>query len=112
MEPTMPASRDQHHDRGFTLVELLIVIVILGVLAAVTVFAVRGVTGRGEVSACAADKNTIQVAVEAYHAQNGLDATNMNMLVTGGFLKSTSPNYTLDLTGNVVPVVANANGCH
>jgi hypothetical protein len=50
--------------------------------------------------------------VEAYHAQNGLDATNMNMLVTGGFLKSTSPNYTLDLTGNVVPVVANANGCH
>jgi general secretion pathway protein G len=109
---TMPIRPARHRDRGFTLVELLIVIVILGVLAAVTVFAVRGVTDRGEVSACAADKNTIQVAVEAYHAQNGADATSMNMLVAGGFLKSTSTNYTLDVLGNVVPIVANANNCH
>jgi prepilin-type N-terminal cleavage/methylation domain-containing protein len=108
----MLASPDRPRDRGFTLVELLIVIVILGVLSAVTVFAVRGVTDRGEVSACAADKNTIQVAVEAYHAQNGVNPTNINMLVVGGFLKSTSPNYTVDATGSVVPVVANANGCH
>ena len=33
-------------DKGFTLVELLIVIVILGILATVTVFAVRGITTR------------------------------------------------------------------
>ena len=33
------------------------------------------------------------------------------MLVSGGFLKTTSPNYTVDPTGQVVPVVANANGC-
>ena len=37
----------RHHDGGFTLVELLVVIVVLGVLAAVTVFAVRGITDRG-----------------------------------------------------------------
>ncbi len=35
-------------DRGFTLVELLIVIVILGILATVTVFAVRGITNQGQ----------------------------------------------------------------
>ncbi|MCB0957373.1 MAG: type II secretion system protein, partial [Ilumatobacter sp.] len=48
-------------DRGFTLVELLIVIVILGILATVTVFAVRGITNKGQESACAADKKTIEV---------------------------------------------------
>jgi general secretion pathway protein G len=109
---SMSSRSVESRERGFTLVELLIVVVILGVLAAVTVFAVRGVTDRGQVSACAADKNTIQVAVEAYHAQNGVDATTMNMLIAGGFLKSTSPNYTLDSTGAVVPIVANANNCH
>ena len=35
---------ENKQDKGFTLVELLIVIVILGILATVTVFAVRGIT--------------------------------------------------------------------
>jgi len=50
-------------DKGFTLVELLIVIVILGILATVTVFAVRGITDSGQESACNADEKTLQVAV-------------------------------------------------
>ncbi len=58
-------------DKGFTLVELLIVIVILGILATVTVFAVRGITNQGQESACNADKKTMQTAVEAYFAQWG-----------------------------------------
>ena len=62
---------ENKQDKGFTLVELLIVIVILGILATVTVFAVRGITDQGQTSACNADKKTIQTAVEAYYAQNG-----------------------------------------
>jgi len=58
-------------DRGFTLVELLIVIVILGILATVTVFAVRGITDKGQTNACATDKVTLQTAVETYFAQYG-----------------------------------------
>ena len=46
----------EKQDKGFTLVELLIVIVILGILATVTVFAVRGITDQGKASACAADQ--------------------------------------------------------
>jgi prepilin-type N-terminal cleavage/methylation domain-containing protein len=57
-------------DRGFTLIELLIVIVILGVLATVVVFAVGGITGRGQESACKAELKTLEVAVEAFAAND------------------------------------------
>ena len=56
---------------GFTLIELLIVIVILGILAAIVVFAVGGITDRGNTSACKSDVKTVEVAEEAYFAQNG-----------------------------------------
>ena len=61
-------------DKGFTLVELLIVIVILGILATITVFAVRGITDQGQKSACNTDQKTLQTAVEAYYAQYGTAA--------------------------------------
>lgn len=61
-------------DKGFTLVELLIVIVILGILSTVTVFAVRGITNKGQTSACAADKATLATATEAYFSQYGTTA--------------------------------------
>ncbi|MEO1059247.1 MAG: type II secretion system protein [Actinomycetota bacterium] len=58
-------------DEGFTLVELLIVIVILGILATVTVFAVRGITDQGQESACEADLKTLQTATEGFFAAYG-----------------------------------------
>ncbi|MCU1394679.1 MAG: hypothetical protein JWM34_3107 [Ilumatobacteraceae bacterium] len=57
-------------DKGFTLVELLIVIVILGILATVTVFAVRGITDKGTTSACKTDKSTIITGLESFYANN------------------------------------------
>lgn len=98
-------------DKGFTLVELLIVIVILGILATVTVFAVRGITDQGKTSTCAADKKTYEVASEAYWAQNQAWPAADGDLVTAGLLRSDSPNYDVDGAGNVVPSQANPNNC-
>ena len=56
--------------KGFTLIELLVVIVILGILAAVVIFAVSGITDRGQASACKAEAASVRTAVEAYDAQN------------------------------------------
>lgn len=83
------------NDEGFTLIELLIVIVILGILAAVVVFAVGGITEKGETSACKADKKTLEVAVEAYYAQEGDYASDQAALVSAGFMRSQSDLYTV-----------------
>src|SRR5436305_8739375 len=56
---------------GFTLIELMIVIVILGVLAGIVIFAVGGITDKGNVAACKSDIKTVDVAVEAFLAKNG-----------------------------------------
>ncbi len=69
---------ENKQDKGFTLVELLIVIVILGILATVTVFAVRGITDQGQTSACEADQKTMQTASEAFFAQYGGTAIPVN----------------------------------
>ena len=83
-------------ESGFTLIELLMVIVILGILAGIVVFSVSGITDTGEEAACNAEVKTVQVASEAYYAENedgGAPsfAPNAAALVTAGFLKS-EPN--------------------
>jgi prepilin-type N-terminal cleavage/methylation domain-containing protein len=60
-------------DKGFTLVELLIVIVILGILATVTVFAVRGITDKGQENSCQVEQRSIETAIEAHFADTGAD---------------------------------------
>lgn len=62
---------EKNQDKGFTLVELLIVIVILGILATVTVFAVRGITDKGKTNSCDVEARTILTAGEAFYADTG-----------------------------------------
>lgn len=53
--------------------EILVVVVILGILAAVVVFTVRGSKESADTSACAADARVVAQAAEAYLAQESLD---------------------------------------
>jgi prepilin-type N-terminal cleavage/methylation domain-containing protein len=92
---------ETQQDKGFTLVELLIVIVILGILATVTVFAVTGITNKGKTSACNSDKKTLETAEEAYQANTGSDyTTNQADLVGAGFMHEATANFTITVTGS------------
>lgn len=57
-------------ESGFTLVELLIVIAILGVLAGVVVFSVAGITDNSQTAACKTEASTVKAAEEAYYVKN------------------------------------------
>lgn len=98
-------------DKGFTLVELLIVVVILGILATVTVFAVRGITDKGQQSACDTDKRVMETAVETWYAdQSSITAGDPTEagLVTAKFLRSQSALYGVGVAGAVNPQVGGA----
>ncbi|MGZ4691434.1 MAG: type II secretion system protein [Acidimicrobiia bacterium] len=71
-------------EKGFTLVELLVVIVILGILAAVVVFAVGGSTDKAQKSSCAAEHSAVASAVEAYRASVGSYPGSIDSLTSGG----------------------------
>jgi len=102
---------NKNQDKGFTLVELLIVIVILGILATVTVFAVRGITTQGEENACLTEKRAVETAIESFYADNDrTDATLLTQLTGGNYLK-TDPTYvtvTFPAGGGTPTVAANA----
>ena len=99
-------------DEGFTLIELLIVIVILGILAAVVVFAVGGISDQGDASACQADRKTLEVAIEAFRAQEGSYPDDMASLTGGQFLRSDPAYWALDGTaGDITTKVTKPAGC-
>lgn len=55
-------------ERGFTIVELLIVIVIIGILAAITIVAYNGIQNRAKASSAQSIANTIVKKAEAWNS--------------------------------------------
>jgi prepilin-type N-terminal cleavage/methylation domain-containing protein len=90
-------------DRGFTLVELLIVIVVLGILSGIVLFGVARFRSDATLAACKADLATIAIAADAYDARTGGYPANVGTLVSGQYLKSTpSGTYSFDGTARTV----------
>lgn len=64
--------RIQEDDQfGFTLIEVLVVVIILGILASIVVFAVGSTETTSKQAACSTDAKSVETALEAYKSQNG-----------------------------------------
>lgn len=58
-------------EAGFTLIELMVVVVILGVVAALAIVALVGALDRAKQRATMADMRSVSKAIEAYSVDNG-----------------------------------------
>lgn len=102
MAATVHPPSTSRPDGGFSLVEVLVVIAVLGVLSTVVVFAMRGSAEQAGTAACAADRAIVERAVEVWTAQEGeLPAPTMDDLVDGGLLRSASVFHQIDADGRI-----------
>lgn len=104
----------RYNKDGFSMIELLLVVVVLGILTTVVVLAVGGMTSDAEETGCLADRRSLEKATEAFFAQGPASTIPAapvaeepyeQTLVDWSILRETSVYYDLDGTGQIIDVV-------
>lgn len=69
---------------GFTLIEVLLVVVIIGILAAIVVPRLGGRTKEAQIAAAKASIDGISLAIDQYEVDNGFYPSSLQALITKG----------------------------
>jgi len=98
----------QRNTKGFTIVELLVAIIVIGILASLSIVAYNGIQERARDNSVLSDVKAVESMVTRYSVGNngayGLAVT---------WYSGSSPNANIIFTpssGNVIDVVASENG--
>lgn len=100
--------------KGFTIVELLIVVVIIAILAAITIVAYNGIQARANSSAALATANTLARKVNAYYTLSGQYPTGVTNFtgLKGASALGAYAESTLPANGVNVGAPSNTNGAN
>ena len=79
----------RRRDAGFTLIEILLVVVIIGILAAIAVPRLGGRVGQSQIAAAKAGVGAIGTAIDLYETDNGRLPESLQNLIT----KGSEPNW-------------------
>ena len=102
-------------NRGFTLIELMMVITMVGVLASIATPSYLNYIDRARATQCHVDRGEVQnIIVQYYHNHSDTELQNLQQLIDEGYLHSGSTcplegEYLLisaELAGSEYPVVA------
>ena len=102
----LPAGRrGERGDAGFTMIELLVVVVVLGLLAGIVVFALGNMTTESWTASCNSDSKTVNLAAGVYLQQNTGVTQLTESDLTSGAGKSLSAwpkstRYTIEIAGD------------
>src|ERR1044072_3993704 len=80
---TFSKLKSMKKDRGFTIVELLIVIVVIAILAAIVIVAYNGVQNKANTTKAQTNASAVQKVAEAYNADNSVYPGSVANITTG-----------------------------
>jgi general secretion pathway protein G len=84
---SLHGSRLTAHEEGFTLLELLVVMTIIGILAAVAIPALRDSPQRAREAALKEDLFTMRSTIDQFHGDKGYYPPDLATLVSEGYLR-------------------------